>query len=235
MSHHIIEVENLCFEYPDGTSALNGINLEITHGESVALIGENGAGKSTLLMQLNGSLLPTSGEVRIGSVPVSRKTLPDIRRNVGMVFQNSDDQLFMPTVEDDVAFGPINLGLASEEVSARVAEALKSVGLPDVGKRQPHHLSGGEKKRVAIATVIAMAPKVLAMDEPTAELDPKSRRSLIALLKSFKHTKILASHDLDMVADVCERVIVVFKGRIEADGPAAGILSDHSLLERCSL
>ncbi|NOY74944.1 MAG: ABC transporter ATP-binding protein [Kiritimatiellaeota bacterium] len=235
MSHHIVEVDNVFFKYPDGTSALRGVDLEITHGESVALIGENGAGKSTLLMQFNGSLLPTSGEVRIGHALVRGKTLPEIRRTVGMVFQNSDDQLFMPTVEDDVGFGPFNLGFSGEEVARKVDLALEDVGLPELKRRSPHHLSGGEKKRIAIATVLSMDPKILVMDEPTLGLDPKSRRSLIGLLKSFSHTKILASHDLDMVAEVCDRVVVIFDGVIEADGPVGKILGDEALLKRCSL
>jgi cobalt/nickel transport system ATP-binding protein len=235
VSHHIIEVDDLSFVYPDGTTALKGVSLQILHGESVALIGENGAGKSTLLMQFNGTLLPTSGEVRIGHVAVAEKTLPEIRRSVGMVFQNSDDQLFMPTVEDDVAFGPCNLGFSVEEVAREVDLALEKVGLAHLKKREPHHLSGGEKKRVAIATVLSMDPNVLAMDEPTAGLDPKSRRSLIALLKSFSHTKILASHDLDMVAEVCDRVVVIYDGEIAADGPAREILGNADLLNRCSL
>ena len=235
MSHHIIEAENLHYIYPDKTVALDGINFSITHGESVAVIGENGAGKSTLLMHLNGSLLPTSGEIRIGHVPVTKQTLSSIRQSVGMVFQNPDDQLFMSTVFDDVAFGPLNLGLPEEEVENRVEDALNTVGLLKLKERPPYHLSGGEKRRIAIASVLSMLPNVLAMDEPSSDLDPKSRRNLIELLDSFKHTKIIASHDLDLIADVCERTLVIFEGRVEADAPTKEIFKDKSLLKRCSL
>ncbi len=235
MSHHIIEAEELHYLYPDKTVALKGINFSITHGESVAVLGENGAGKSTLLMHLNGSLLPTSGEIRIGHLPVTKKSLATIRQNVGMVFQNPDDQLFMATVFDDVAFGPLNLGLDDKEVLARVDEALSRVGLLHLKERPPYHLSGGEKRRIAIASVLSMYPKVLAMDEPSSDLDPKSRRMLIELLNSFEHTKIIASHDLDLIAEVCERTLIIFDGKVEADGATAEIFKDKILLKRCSL
>lgn len=235
MSHHIIEAEDLHYRYPDKTLALDGINFAITHGESVAIVGENGAGKSTLLMHLNGSLLPTSGEIRIGHIPVNKRNLSTIRQSVGMVFQNPDDQLFMSTVFDDVAFGPLNLGFSEEEIKLRVEEALETVEMTKVKDRPPYHLSGGEKRRIAIASVLSMSPNVLAMDEPSSDLDPKSRRKLIELLKSFEHTKIIASHDLDLIADVCERTIVIYHGRVEADGPTAKIFKDKELLKRCSL
>jgi cobalt/nickel transport system ATP-binding protein len=235
MSHHIIEAEELHYVYPDKTCALKSINFSITHGESVAVLGENGAGKSTLLMHLNGSLLPTSGEIRIGHIPVTKKTLSIIRQSVGMVFQYPDDQLFMSTVFDDVAFGPLNLGLDQKEVKNRVDEALNTVGLLKLKERPPYHLSGGEKRRIAIASVLSMYPNVLAMDEPSSDLDPKSRRMLINLLKSFKHTKIIASHDLDLIADVCERTLIIFDGKVEADGPTNEIFKDKPLLKRCSL
>lgn len=235
MSHHIIEAEDLHFVYPDKTCALQKINFSITHGESVAIVGENGAGKSTLLMHLNGSLMATSGEIRIGHLPVTPKNLASIRQSIGMVFQNPDDQLFMSKVFDDVAFGPLNLGLPEAEVKERVEDALKTVGLLKVKDRPPYHLSGGEKRRIAIASVLSMYPKVLAMDEPSSDLDPKSRRMLIELLKSFKHTKIIASHDLDLIAEVCERTLVIFEGKVAADGPTEEIFKDKKLLERCSL
>lgn len=235
MSHHIIEAEDLHYVYPDKTCALEKINFSITHGESVAVVGENGAGKSTLLMHLNGSLLASSGEMRIGHVPVTKKTLSNIRQNVGMVFQNPDDQLFMSTVFDDVAFGPLNLGLSEDEVKKRVEQALNTVGLLKVKDRPPYHLSGGEKRRIAIASVLSMYPNVLAMDEPSSDLDPKSRRMLIDLLKSFEHTKIIASHDLDLIIEVCERTLVIFDGRVEADGCTEEIFKDKKLLKRCSL
>lgn len=183
MSHHLVEVKDLHYRYPDGTSALRGVSFRITHGEAVAIIGANGAGKSTLLLQLNGCLLPQAGTVRIGDLPLNRKTLLHVRRTVGMVFQDPDDQLFMPLVRDDVAFGPLNLGLPAEEVEARVESALATVGASHLKDRPPYRLSGGEKRAVAIASVLSMSPSILVMDEPTAALDPKTRRHLIQLLK----------------------------------------------------
>lgn len=235
MSHHIIEVKNLKHTYADGTAALRDVSFRITHGESVAIIGANGAGKSTLLMHLNGYLAPTSGEIRIGDFPLTKSTLPEIRRTVGMVFQDPDDQLFMPTVHDDVAFGPFNLGLPGEEVEQRVNEALEQVGAAHLADKPPYHLSGGEKKRVAIATVLSMTPDILVMDEPTSGLDPYARRRLISLLRDFRHTKIFTSHDLDMVMDLCERSIVLHEGKVRADGPTMEIFRDEILLAECRL
>lgn len=235
MSHHTVEALDLHHSYPDGTVALRGVSFRITHGESVAIVGENGAGKSTLLLHLNGYLAPTGGEVRIGGLPLNRDTLPAVRRAVGMVFQDPDDQLFMPTVFEDVAFGPLNLGLPAEEVEGRVAKALETVGMGGLGGRPPYKLSGGEKRAVAIATVLAMEPDILVMDEPTANLDPRSRRRLIQLLRSFSHTKIIATHDLDMALDLCGRTLVLHEGRIAADGPTRDILRDESILGPCSL
>jgi cobalt/nickel transport system ATP-binding protein len=235
MSHHIVEMKNLDFAYPDGTVALQGISFRITHGESVALIGANGAGKSTLLLHLNGFLAPTKGTIRIGDVPVTKSTLFSIRRIVGMVFQNPDDQLFMPRVYDDVAFGPLNLGLPLEEVEARVLNALSLVGLSHVKDKPPYRLSEGQKRSVAIATVLSMSPDILVMDEPSSNLDPKSRRNLINLLKTFTHTKIIATHDLDMVLDLCERTIILHQGRIAADGKTIDLLQNESLLDQCHL
>jgi cobalt/nickel transport system ATP-binding protein len=235
MSHHIVEVKNLQHVYPDGTVALNGVSFRITHGESVALIGANGAGKSTLLLHLNGYLSPTSGDVRIGDLPLTSSTLPEIRRTVGMVFQEPDDQLFMPTVFDDVAFGPLNLGLPSAEVEQRVIRALERVGAAHLQNKPPYRLSAGEKKRVAIATVLSMSPDILVMDEPTNGLDPHARRQLLALLADFRHTKIFTSHDLDMVLELCPRTIVLNNGMVEADGPTSDIFRDEALLARCRL
>ena len=235
MSHHLVEAENLRHVYPDGTVALRDVSFRITHGESVAVIGANGAGKSTLLLHLNGYLTPTAGEVRIGDLSFTRKTVPEIRRRVGMVFQDPDDQLFMPTVYEDVAFGPVNLGLSAPEVEARVQEALKRVGAEHLRERPPYRLSGGEKKRVAIATVLSMAPDILVMDEPTNGLDPCARRRLMELLKEFRHTKIFTSHDLDMVLELCERTIVLRDGEVRADGPTRGIFRDEGLLAACRL
>ncbi len=235
MSHHIVEVVDLRYSYPDGTKALKGLSFRITHGESVAVVGANGAGKSTLLLHLNGYLTPQHGTVRIGDYPLTKETLQEIRRTVGMVFQDPDDQLFMPTVQEDVAFGPLNLGLPSKEVESRVTAALERVGASALKNRAPYHLSGGEKRAVAIATVLAMSPDILVMDEPSSNLDPAARRRLINLLKSFQHTKIIATHDLDMVMDLCARTIVFHHGKIAADGPTEEIFRDEILLEACGL
>lgn len=231
MSHHLVEVRDLRFAYPDGTEALSGVTFRIHHGESVAIVGANGAGKSTLLLHLNGCLAPRQGMVRVGDIPLTEKTLADVRRTVGMVFQDPDDQLFMPTVYDDVAFGPLNMGLPFEDVDARVGSALATVGASHLAKRPPYRLSGGEKRLVAIATVLAMSPDILVLDEPTSNLDPRARRDLITLLKSFEHTKIIATHDLDMVMDLCGRTIVMHQGHVLADGPSTEIFTDDALLE----
>ena len=235
MSHHLVEMRHVTFTYPDGTAALQDVSFRITHGESVALIGENGAGKSTLLLHLNGFLTPMSGSVRVGDLPVMKSTLPAIRRSIGMIFQHPDDQLFMPTVQDDVAFGPLNLGLPPEEVEARVANALTLVGMAHVAKKPPYRLSEGQKRSVAIATVLALEPNMLIMDEPSSNLDPKSRRNLINLLRTFTHTKIIATHDLEMALDVCERTIIMHQGRIAADGKTFDLLQNDALLEESHL
>jgi cobalt/nickel transport system ATP-binding protein len=235
MSHHIVEAKDLDFTYPDKTQALSNISFRIRHGESVAIVGANGAGKSTLLLHLNGYLTPTSGQVRIGDFPLTKDTLMEVRRTVGMVFQDPDDQLFMSTVYDDVAFGPLNLGLPIDEVRSRVETALEIVGIHDLQERPSYRLSSGQKRRVAIATVLSMGPDILVMDEPTAGLDPKARRKLIEMLKTFKHSKIFATHDLDMVMDLCERTIVMHKGMIKADGPTGEIFRNESLLADCHL
>jgi cobalt/nickel transport system ATP-binding protein len=235
MSHHLLEFSDVRFRYPDGTEALKGVSFLITHGEAVGIVGANGAGKSTVLLHMNGHLLPTAGAVTVGEVPLRKETRAEIRRKVGVVFQNPDDQLFMPTVFDDVAFGPLNLGLPPDRVRERVHEALRRVNALALVDKAPHHLSGGQKSAVAIATVIAMKPDILVMDEPAASLDPKSRRSVIGLLNSFEHSKIVASHDLDLILDVCARCLVIRDGAIVADGPAAEILSDATLLAENNL
>ncbi len=235
MSHHIVEAKDLEFAYPDTTQALLGISFKITHGESVAIVGANGAGKSTLLLHLNGYLTPTSGQVRIGDFPLTKETLQEVRRTVGMVFQDPDDQLFMSTVYDDVAFGPLNLGLPIEEVDSRVKTALETVGVLALKDRPPHRLSSGQKRRVAIATVLSMSPDILVMDEPTSGLDPQARRRLIEMLQTFKHSKIIATHDLDMVLDLCERTIILNEGKIQADGKTSDIFQDEKLLTDCHL
>jgi len=235
MSHHIVEARDLHYVYADGTPGVKGISFRITHGESVAIVGENGAGKSTLLLHLNGYLLPSQGTLRIGDYPLTKKNLKAVRRTVGMVFQDADDQLFMPTVYDDVAFGPLNLGLPVEEVETVVLRALETMGVSHLKHRPPYKLSGGEKRSVAIASVLSMSPDILVMDEPTSGLDPRARRRLIEQLKTFKHTKIIAGHDLDMALDVCERTIVIHQGGVAADGPTLDLLQDDVLLEKSGL
>ncbi len=230
MSHHSVEVRDLRYVYPDGTAALRGVSFRIEHGSAVALVGANGAGKSTLLLHLNGYLPAAHGEVLIGDTAVTRATVALARRAVGMVFQDPDDQLFMPTVVEDVAFGPLNAGLSPEAVERRVAVALERVGMTHVRERPPYRLSAGEKRAVAIATVLAMQPDILVMDEPSAHLDPRARRRLINLLLSFEHTRIIATHDLEMVVELCPRVIVLDGGKVVADGPTREILNSEELM-----
>jgi len=230
MSHHIVEITDLHYSYPDGTPALNGVSFRISHGESVAIIGENGSGKSTLLLHLNGYLLALKGGVKIGDCQLTEKNINVVRRSVGMVFQNPDDQLFMPTVFDDVAFGPLNMGFSKEEVEKVVQRALDTVGVWHLARRPPYKLSQGEKRAVSIATVLSMSPDILVMDEPSSSLDPRSRRRLIGMLKTFRHTKIIATHDLDMALDLCERAIIIHRGKLGADGKTADILNDEQLL-----
>lgn len=235
MSHHYVELKKLYYTYPDGNQAIHGINLMIHHGEAVAIVGANGAGKSTLLKLLVGILLPSQGEISVGGTSVTKKTLPYIRQHIGFTFQDPDDQLFMNTVYDDVAFGPRNYGVDEPEVEQRVLKALEIVGAVHLKDRAPYKLSGGEKRAVAIAAVLTMEPDILVMDEPSAALDPQARRRLIRLLQGFSHTKIITTHDLDMVLDLCERTIIVKDGRIVADGPSLEILSNEELLEACGL
>ncbi|PLX70281.1 MAG: cobalt ABC transporter ATP-binding protein [Denitrovibrio sp.] len=230
MSHHIVEAKGLSYNYPDGYKALSGITFKIHHGESVALVGENGAGKSTLLLHLNGYLTASEGEVRIGDLPVAKGTLVNIRKAVGMLFQNSDDQLFLPSVYDDVAFGPLNLGIPSSEAEIVVNKSLEKVGATYLKDRMTHKLSAGEKRSVALAGVLAMSPDILVMDEPSSSLDPRARRRLIELLKTFNHTKIIATHDLDMASELCSRIIVMHKGEIAADDTPEKIFNDEKLL-----
>lgn len=230
MSHAVIEARDISFTYPGGMEALRCVSFGISHGEAVGIIGCNGAGKSTLLLHLNGYLTPNHGEVRIGDVPITRQTMVMARRTVGLVFQDSDDQLFMASVFEDVAFGPLNLGLADDEVERRVKAALDRVGMAHLRDRPPHRLSAGEKRAVAIATVLALEPDILVMDEPSSNLDPRARRRLIELLRSFEHTRIIATHDLEMVVEVCARVIVLDGGTVVANGPTRDILNDEPLM-----
>ncbi|MBI5675355.1 MAG: ABC transporter ATP-binding protein [Nitrospirae bacterium] len=235
MSHHIIDFKDVHFTYPDGTKALDGISFRITHGESVGIVGANGAGKSTLISHMNGYLLPAKGTIIIGDMHLNKSTINNARKTVGVVFQNPDDQLFMPTVFDDVAFGPLNLGMTEERVVERSNEALNTVGCSHLKDKPPHHLSMGQKRAVTIAGVIAMQSDILVMDEPAASLDPKSRRQLINLLKEFRHTKIIASHDLDLIMDVCERCLVISDGKVAADGATGELLTNEQLLEENNL
>jgi cobalt/nickel transport system ATP-binding protein len=235
MSHHLVEARDVVFAYPDGQTALHGVSFTIHHGESVAIVGGNGAGKSTLLLQLNGVLMPTGGQVRIGDFPITRENLAEVRRTVGMIFQEADDQLFMPTVFDDIAFGLNHQGLAADDIEARVMEALETVGATHLRDRPPYRLSGGEKRAVAIAGVLVMQPSILVMDEPSSGLDPAARRRLIKLLAGFDHTKIIATHDLDLVLELCSRVLVMHRGVIEADGTPDEIFANAELLEYCQL
>jgi len=225
----IVRIDNLSFSYPDGQQALTDINLTIQQGETVALIGPNGAGKSTLLLHLNG-ILRSNGVVKVLGRSVDDKNLRWVRSKVGLVFQNPDDQLFSPTVFEDVAFGPINMGYSEVEVRKSVTRALDWVGMTGFEQRSPHHLSIGEKKRVAIATVLSMMPEILAIDEPTSNLDPQSKWSLIDLLKKLSMTKIVASHDLELVQAVCQRAIILDQGQVIADGATNRILADIPLL-----
>lgn len=225
-----IRVENLHYRYPDGTHALKGVSFLVQEGESVALIGPNGAGKTTLLLHLNG-ILRGEGKVFIFGEEVTKQNLLKIRRLVGLVFQDPDDQLFMPTILEDVAFGPLNLGLSKDEALKRALEALELVGMSHAANRSPHQLSFGERKRVSIATVLAMEPKILVLDEPTANLDPRSRRQLIVLLKQLNITKIVATHDLDAALLLCEKAILMDGGQIVTVGEIKKILSDEELME----
>ncbi|MGE4578184.1 MAG: energy-coupling factor ABC transporter ATP-binding protein [Desulfuromonadales bacterium] len=235
MTELVVKANNLQYSYPDGTNALREISFEAYRGQSLAITGANGAGKSTLLLHLNGLLTPTSGTLTIQNIALGPKNREEVQRRVGLVFQNPDDQLFMPTVWQDVTFGPLNLGLDAEEVSARATEALNQVDALHLKERPPYRLSAGEKRRVALATVLAMQPDILVLDEPTTGLDPCSRRQLIQLLNGFGHTLILASHDLDLVMEVCERTLVLHEGKIAGEGPTSEIFTDGGLLQRCHL
>jgi cobalt/nickel transport system ATP-binding protein len=235
MDSPCINITGLSFSYPDGTTALHDLSTTISAGESVALIGSNGAGKSTLLLHLNGCLLPTGGKISINGTEVTANNLPRIRSMVGMVFQNPDDQLFMPTVYEDVAFGPQNQGLSPDDIKLAAENALASVDALPLGDKPPYRLSGGEKRRVAIATVLAMSPDILVLDEPTTGLDALGRRQLINLLGKLQHTRILATHDLEMVLELSERVIVLHKGKILADGPTTEIFQNLELLKEAHL
>ncbi|GAB4578103.1 MAG: ABC transporter ATP-binding protein [Anaerolineales bacterium] len=225
-----LSIDRLSFAYPDGHKALNEISLTIWAGEKVALVGPNGAGKSTLMLHLNG-ILGSNQEILVAGLRVEKANLPVIRAKVGLVFQNPDDQLFSPTVFEDVAFGPLHIGYPEEEVRTRVAAALEKVGMSTYVNRLSHHLSMGEKKRIAIATVLAMDPELLVLDEPSAGLDPRARRQLIHLLRDLPITMLVSTHDMWMVDELFPRMVVMDEGRVVADGPTEQLLADRALLE----
>jgi len=225
-----VRVRHLRYAYPDGHVALAGVDLDVAPGERVALLGPNGAGKTTLMLHLNGVLTASEGTVEIGGTALSRNTVRDIRRRVGLVFQDPDDQLFMPTLAQDVAFGPANFGLRGEELEARVARALDVVSMTELAARSPAHMSGGQRRRAALATVLACEPDVLVLDEPSASLDPVARRELAETLKELAATMLIVTHDLPYAAQLCDRAIVMDGGVIVADGAVGDILSDDELL-----
>jgi len=225
-----VDLEHVHYSYPDGFEALRGISLRIARGEKVALVGPNGAGKSTLMLHLNGINLPSHGTVRIGGMAVERSTLGKVRAEVGLVFQDPDDQLFSPTVFEDVAFGPLHMGIPVEEIHDRVERALAAVGMTGSERRMPHRLSLGQRKRVALATVLTMDPSVLVFDEPSAGLDPRGRRELIALLSSLEQTLLVSTHDMRLVEEIFPRMVVMDGGLIVADRATSQILADDELL-----
>ena len=225
-----LEVRGLAYAYPDGRQALYGVDLVVNAGERVAILGPNGAGKTTLVLHLNGVLDGGAGVVRVAGLPVVKQHLQEIRRRVGIVFQDPDDQLFMPTVRDDVAFGPANLGLRGPELAARVEGALAAVGMEGAADLPPHHLSFGQRRRVAVATVLAMEPSILVLDEPSSNLDPAARRELADVLKSLDLTVLIVTHDLPYALELCERSVVMNDGVIVADGPTRKVLGDRELM-----
>jgi cobalt/nickel transport system ATP-binding protein len=224
-----VHAVGLGYAYPNGHVALDGVELHIRHGERVALLGPNGAGKTTLMLHLNG-LLRGSGRLEVAGVEVGPKTLAELRLQVGLVFQDPDDQLFMPTVAEDVAFGPLNMKLAPDEVRLRVAEGLAAVRMEHAAERAPYQLSMGERRRVAIATVLAMRPSLLVLDEPSANLDPRARRELLDVLELIERTLLVTTHDLPLAAELCERAVILAAGRVVADGPCREVLGDRELL-----
>ena len=226
----MIEFQNVSFAYEKDRPVLKNMSFSIERGEAVGLIGANGAGKSTVMKALLG-LLTAEGRIVVDGLEMEKKNLPEIRRRLGFVLQNSDDQMFMPTVYEDMIFAPLNYGLSREAAEARVDAALERLGLTDLKHRHNHKLSGGEKRMAAIATILAMEPEALLMDEPTSALDPYNRRIVINTIRSLPQTKLITSHDLDMILDTCDRVILLSAGEIVADGPAGDILSDRALLE----
>lgn len=225
-----LEVRGLAYAYPDGHQALFGVDLTVARGERVALLGPNGAGKTTLVLHLNGILGGGVGTVRVAGLPVDRANLAEIRRRVGIVFQDPDDQLFMPTVREDVAFGPASAGMRGAELEARVTTALERVGMAEFAERAPHHLSFGQRRRVAVATVLAMEPEILVLDEPSSNLDPASRRELADILRSLDVTVLMVTHDMPYALELCPRAVILGDGVIAADGPTQELLGDDTLM-----
>jgi len=225
-----LEVSGLAFAYPDGHQALFGVDLRIERGERVALLGPNGAGKTTLVLHLNGVHRAGAGTVRVGGLEVTRENVQEIRRRVGIVFQDPDDQLFMPTVADDVAFGPANFGVTEPELSLRVKEALDAVGVAALADRSPMHLSGGQRRRAALATVLACDPEILVLDEPSTHLDPVARRELADVLLGLDRTMLMVTHDLPYALQLCPRSVVIDGGVVVADGPTRDLLADADFL-----
>jgi cobalt/nickel transport system ATP-binding protein len=230
MSVPVLELRGVAHAYPDGHQALYGVDLHVHPGERVAVLGPNGAGKTTLVLHLNGILLPGAGSLSVSGLPVAGPNLAEIRRRVGIVFQDPDDQLFMPTVRDDVAFGPRNLGLRGAELDRVVMDALERVGMADYVARPPHHLSFGQRRRVAVATVLAMQPEILVLDEPSSNLDPASRRELADILRALPVTLLMVTHDLPYALELCPRSVILGEGVVVADGETAALLSDDGLM-----
>jgi cobalt/nickel transport system ATP-binding protein len=226
----VLEVRDLAFAYPDGHVALDGVDLVVDAGERVAVLGPNGAGKTTFVLALNGINAARRGTVTVGGLAVEKANLAEIRRRVGIVFQDPDDQLFMPTVRDDVAFGPTNLGLRGADVDARTVEALEAVGMAHAAERSPHHLSFGERRRVALATVLAMRPDVLVLDEPSSNLDPVARRELAEIVVGLDVTTIMVTHDMPYALQLCARAVILDGGRIVADGATRDVMADRDLM-----
>ena len=226
----VLDVRGLAFAYPDGHQALFGVDLHVHRGERVALLGPNGAGKTTLVLHLNGILAAGAGSVAVSGLPVTKDNIPEIRRRVGIVFQDPDDQLFMGTVRQDVGFGPANLGLKGDELEACVQRALEQVGMAEYADRPPHHLSFGQRRRVAVATVLAMEPEILVLDEPSSNLDPASRRELADILRSLDVTVLMVTHDLPYALELCPRSVVLSDGYVVADGSTYDVLTDDALM-----
>ncbi|HEX3076617.1 MAG TPA: energy-coupling factor ABC transporter ATP-binding protein [Lachnospiraceae bacterium] len=231
----MLEVKNLIYRYQNGVEALKDLSFTLEKDETIGLIGANGAGKTTLLQQFVGLLAPTSGCIMVDGILVERKNYESIRRKIGFLFHNSDEQLFMNTVQEDIAFGPRNEGISELEVQKRVQEALQATDIEDLRERRPYHLSTGQKRRVAIASILSMKPEYLIMDEPSNSLDPKSRRRLIDLLNQLPMAKVIASHDMDLILDTCQRVIVMKAGSIVKQGSTKELLSNGKLMEECDL